>query len=140
MPGVRIFGCYDPRHDRDLLARLVRDSRSPDSPFEVVAWSGEHDRTADWEGDLRSALDGVDEVVVICGEHADTSVEMCAELRVVQERVKPYFLLYGRRGVTCTKPISARTADTFFSWIWEILKAQIGVTARAPRPSAARTA
>jgi hypothetical protein len=104
----------------------------------VVGWSAEHARSPDWEGDLRRTLDGVDEVVVICGEHSETSIDMEAELRIVQDRVKPYFLLYGRRGALCTKPVSARHADTFFSWIWEILKSQIKLA--APRsPNVAQT-
>ncbi len=137
MPGVRVYVCFDLRNDADLFDRLLRESASADSPFEVVAWSTRHDSAPDWEGSLRDVLTGVDEVVVLCGEHAESSVEMSAELRLFQEQTKPYFLLYGRRNAACTKPVSARAADTFYSWIWEILKSQVGIAARVPRAKAA---
>jgi hypothetical protein len=130
LTGVRVYGCFDVRHDGDLLARLARESLNSDSPFEVTAWSAHHAESADWESGLRSTLAKVDEVVVLCGEHTDTADEMSAELRIVQELLKPYFLLWGRRGAECTKPTTARHADSFYAWIWEIVKSQIDIATR----------
>ena len=74
----------------------------------------------------------MDEVVVPCDEYADTADEMSAELRFVQELVKPYFLLllWGHRGAECRKPTTAKHADNLHTWIWEIVKAQIGIATR----------
>ena len=130
MTGVRVYGCFDVRHDGDLLARLARESQNSDSPFEVTAWSAHHAESADWETGFRTTLANVDEVVVLCGEHTDTADEMSAELRIVQELVKPYFLLWGRRGSECTKPTTAKHADSFYAWIWEIVKSQIDIATR----------
>ena len=130
MTGVRVYGCFDVRHDGDLLARLARESQNSDSPFEVTAWSAHHAESADWETGFRTTLANVDEVVVLCGEHTDTADEMSAELRIVQELVKPYFLLWGRRGAECTKPTTAKHADSFYAWIWEIVKSQIDIATR----------
>jgi len=130
LTGVRVYGCFDVRHDGDLLARLARESQNSDSPFEVTAWSAHHTESADWETGFRTTLANVDEVVVLCGEHTDTADEMSAELRIVQELVKPYFLLWGRRGAECTKPTTARHADSFYAWIWEIVKSQIDIANR----------
>jgi hypothetical protein len=130
-----VYCCFDLRHDADLLARLVQDAKHADSPFEVVAWSGRHAATPDWEGQLRGRLAGVDAVIVICGEHGDTADEMSAELQVVREQAKPYFLLWGRRGASCTKPVAARPADSFYSWIWGVLKWQVGQALRGPPPA-----
>jgi len=130
LTGVRVYGCFDVRHDGDLLARLARESLNSDSPFEVTAWSARHAESADWEAGFRSTLADVDEVVVLCGEHTDTADEMSAELRIVQELVKPYFLLWGRRGAECTKPTTAKHADSFYAWIWEIVKSQIDIATR----------
>lgn len=130
LTGVRVYGCFDVRHDGDLLARLARESQNSDSPFEVTAWSAHHAESADWETGLRTTLANVDEVVVLCGEHTDTADEMSAELRIVQELVKPYFLLWGRRGAECTKPTTAKHADSFYAWIWEIVKSQIDIATR----------
>jgi hypothetical protein len=130
LTGVRVYGCFDVRHDGDLLARLARESQSSDSPFAVTAWSARHTESADWETGFRTTLANVDEVVVLCGEHTDTADEMSAELRIVQELVKPYFLLWGRRGAECTKPTTAKHADSFYAWIWEIVKSQIDIATR----------
>ena len=131
MTGVRVYGCFNIRHDSDLLTRLARESHNLDSPFEVTAWSARH-AEMDWETRLRTTLSNVDEVVVLCGEYADTADEMSAELRIVQELVKPYFLLWGRRGAECRKPTTAKHADNLHTWIWEIVKAQIGIATRKP--------
>jgi hypothetical protein len=130
LTGVRVYGCFDVRHDGDLLARLAREAQNSDSPFEVIAWSAHHAESADWETSFRTTLANVDEVVVLCGEHTDTADEMSAELRIVQELVKPYFLLWGRRGAECTKPTTAKHADSFYAWIWEIVKSQIDIATR----------
>lgn len=132
MTGVRVYGCFDVRYDSDLLARLARESLNSDSPFAVTAWSVHHAESEDWEAALRSTLANVDEVVVLCGEHTDTAEEMSAELRIVQELVKPYFLLWGRRGSECRKPTTAKLADSFYAWIWEIVKSQIEIATRRP--------
>jgi len=134
LTGVRVYGCFDVRYDDDLLVRLARESRNSDSPFEVTAWSARHAESADWETSLRIVLANVDEVVVLCGEHANTADEMSAELRIVQELAKPYFLLWGRRGAECTKPTTAKHADSLYTWIWEIVKSQIAIATRR-RPS-----
>jgi hypothetical protein len=134
LTGVRVYGCFDVRHDADLFARLTRESRYSDSPFEVTAWSAHHAESTDWETRLRVALYDVDEVVVLCGEYTDTADEMSAELRIVQEMAKPYFLLWGRRGVECTKPMTAKHNDSLYTWIWEVVKSQVQMTTRI-RPS-----
>jgi len=85
-----------------------------------------------WETSLRVRLWHVDEVIVLCAGHADTAGEMSAELRVVQELAKPYFLLWGRRGAECRKPTAAKHADNLHTWIWEIVKSQIGIATRKP--------
>jgi hypothetical protein len=134
LTGVRVYGCFDVRHDGDLLTRLARESHNSDSPFEVAAWSAHHAKT-DWETSLRTTLSTVDEVVVLCGEFADTAEEMGAELRIIQELAKPYFLLWGRRGAECRKPTTAKHADSLHTWIWEVVKSQIGIATRS-RPAA----
>ena len=134
MTGVRVYGCFDVRHDGDLLTRLARESRNADSPFEVTAWSAHHAET-DWATRLRTTLSDVDEVVVLCGEYADTADAMSAELLIIQELVKPYFLLWGRRGAECRKPTTAKHADNLHTWIWEVVKSQIDIATRS-RPAA----
>lgn len=137
MSRLRVYVCFDPRHDGDLLARLTHDSRRPDSPFEIVGSTGHYAETQGWEDEFRRGLEAVDEVVVICSEHSATADAVNAELRIVRAAEKPYFLLLGRRDVACTRPDAAHSADPHYTWIWDNLKIQIGVT---PRRAALRAA
>ena len=62
---------------------------------------------------------------------------MSAELRVAQQERTPYFLLWGRREIMCTKPIGAKPADGMYSWTRQILEEQITVASRQIRPDVA---
>lgn len=132
MSGLRVYVCFDPRYDGDLLARLLRDSRRSDSPFEIVGSTGTYTEGQGWEDDFRRNLEDVDEVVVICSEHSDTASAVNAELRIVRAEGKPYFLLLGRRDVACTKPDAAHSTDHHYTWMWDDLKFRLGVTLRRP--------
>ena len=53
-----------------------------------------------------------------------------AELRIAQEEQKPYFLLWGRREIMCTKPTGAKSSEGMYSWTSQILQDQITLTTR----------
>ena len=53
---------------------------------------------------------------------------------IAREEERPYFLLWGRRELMCTKPTTAKSADAMYSWTWEILQSQI-LTIRRGAPS-----
>jgi hypothetical protein len=131
---VRIFTSFDPENDQDLYEKLALESCSRGSGFEISARSNAEAMTDRWEERVRDRIRGVDEVIVICGEHTDTSPRVSAELRITQEECKPYFLLWGRRASMCTKPSGSRPADGMYSWTHEILQNQMIVTIRDARP------
>ena len=136
MHGIRVFMSFDRDRDRDLHERLIRQSHGSDSPFEVADWSG---RDCLMEGDdrdesLRTRIGRVDAVIVLCGEHTDSSIGVTLELKVAQDQNKPYFLVWGRRGLTCTKPLSAKPDDSMYTWLWSVLKFQIGSEMRKRTP------
>jgi len=72
-----------------------------------------------------------------------------AELGIAQEEQKPYFLLWGRREVMCTRPLGARSSDSMYSWTSGIIRDQLTMTLRVAasrevperckRPAPART-
>lgn len=134
MDDVRVFMSYDPENDRDLHDLLVEQSSQPDSGFEISARSEAWAMTDSWDESVRRRMGGVDEVIVICGEHAAASRSMRAELRIAQEDQKPYFLLWGRRESMCSRPSGAKPGDPMYSWTWRILKDQISATLRNVRP------
>jgi hypothetical protein len=140
MESVRVFMSFDRDRDRDLHERLFRQSRSSDSPFEVADWSGRgagvgfEERSVEGDLGLRRRIQQVDAMIVICGEHTDGSNGVSAELGIAQDEGKPYFLIWGRREVMCTKPRGARPGDGMYAWLWDLLKFQVGVEMRKGIP------
>ena len=132
MQPIRIFASFDQDRDADLHALLTHQSSGPDSPFEIADWSGRVPApTAEVGGaSLELRLERVDALIVLCGEHTESSVAVSLELRTAQELGKPYFMIWGRRGLTCTKPLGARPGDSMYTWIWTLLKFQLGLEMR----------
>ncbi len=130
MSHVRVFVSFDLDHDLDLGDRLEAESRSG-SGFEISARS-ESPSTDRWEARVRRQIGEADGVIVICGEHTEDSAQVSAEIRIAQEEQKPYFLLWGRREVMCTKPAGAKPGDRdgMYSWTSTILHDQIVTTLR----------
>jgi hypothetical protein len=83
-----------------------------------------------WSERVRRRIREADQVIVICGEHTEASTRVSAELRIAQEERTPYFLLWGRREIMCTKPIGAKPAEGMYSWTRQILQDQITLTCR----------
>lgn len=126
MGKARVFTAFDFDHDQDLRDFLVMQAKNTASPFEMADWSVKEAMTGDWKAKVRSRIRGVDQVIIMCGEHTDKATGVSAELTIAQEEGKPYFLLYGRSSKTCQKPKSARPGDKMYNWTWDNLKALIG--------------
>ena len=122
---VRVFVSYDREHDGDLHDLLVEQASKSTSGFEISARSRARAPTDLGDEGLRREIREADEVIIICGEHTDRSERVGTELRIAREEERPYFLLWGRRELMCTKPTTARSADAMYSWTWEILQSQL---------------
>jgi len=122
----RAFISFDFDNDEDLRNLLAGQANHPDSPFEIKDRSLKEPLTGDWKEKVRCRMDNVDVVIVICGEHTHKAEGVAAELTIAREAKKPYFLLWGRKGRTCTKPTSALPTDKIYEWTWDNLKALIG--------------
>ena len=133
---ARVYISFDIDHDRELYERLVAQAKG--AGFCV---SGEsepatsHDR---WTERARRRIREADEVIIICGEHSESSHGMSAEIRIAQEEKTPYFLLWGRRGLLCTKPIGAKATEGMYKWTREILEDQIAIALRRARSADGR--
>ena len=130
MGNVRIYMSFDLDHDQDLHDQLQEQSLRQASGFEISARSEAQTTTEPWDEKVRRRICEADEVIVICGEHTAASIPMSAELRIAQEKQKPYFLLWGRRESMCTKPAGAKRDEGMYSWTWDILQNQIVTTLR----------
>lgn len=126
MAAKRAFISFDFDHDEDLRNLLTGQAKHPDSPFEITDRSLKEPLTGDWREKVRRRMDNIDVVVIICGETTHTATGVAAELTIGREAKKPYFLLWGRNGKTCTKPTSALSSDKIYEWTWDNLKALIG--------------
>jgi hypothetical protein len=122
----RVFISFDFDHDEDLRNLLAGQAKHPDSPFEIKDRSIKEPLTGDWKEKVRRRMDNVDLVIVICGEYTHSAAGVSAELTIAREAKKPYFLLWGRNGKTCTKPSSAIPGDKIYEWTWPTLKSLIG--------------
>lgn len=132
--SVRVFTSVDLDHDEDLLGVLLAQSQQVSSRFEIVARSAPGEMTERWCERLRREIEQADEVIVICGEHTESSPRVSAELRMAQAGKKPYFLLWGRRERMCTKPLGARSDDGMYRWTWDTVQQQVGAAMRNAQP------
>ena len=122
----RAFISFDFDHDEDLRNLLAGQAKHPESPFEIKDRSLKEPLAGDWQEKVRRRMDNVDIVIVMCGEQTHTAKGVAAELTIARDARKPYFLLWGRNGRTCTKPASALGSDKIYEWTWDNLKALIG--------------
>jgi hypothetical protein len=126
MDKKRVFISFDFDHDQDLKTLLVGQAKNPDSPFEIADWSVKEAMSGDWKKKVRAKIKAVHLMIVICGEHTDTASGVNAEIRIAQDELKEYFLLWGRSEKTCKKPTAAKSSDKVYKWTWDNLKQLIG--------------
>jgi len=132
----RVYVSFDVDHDRELYERLLAQARG--SSFCV---SGESELgesgfvpTSDlWNERARQRIREADQMIVICGEHSEASVCMSAEIRIAQEEQTPYFLLWGRGGAMCKKPVGAKSAEGMYKWTRGNLEDQVAIGSRRSR-------
>ena len=127
---IQVFVSFDIERDEELYELLLTQTRTSSFGFAVLGSSERMTATDDWSERARLQIRAADQVIVICGEHTEASPSVHAELRIAQEERTPYFLLWGRPGVMCTKPIGAKTDDVMYSWTGQILQNQMAFTAR----------
>ena len=114
MAKDRVFTSFDFDHDEDLRNLLVGQAKNPDSPFDLADWSVKEPMTGNWKEKVKTRIQSVDQVIIMCGEHTNTAAGVSAELAIVIEEKKPYFLLWGRSGKTCKKPKGAKDSDKIY--------------------------
>lgn len=132
MEGVRIYMSFDLEHDRDLHDRLVAQARKG-AAFAVASRSEAGEMSEAWTERVRDRISHADEVVVICGEHTDDSLQVSAELAIAQQQKKPYVLLWGRRNSMCKKPHGARADEGMYMWTPGNLEHQLAYGMRRSR-------
>lgn len=125
MAKQRIFISFDYDNDEDIKTALAAQAKLPDSPFDFTDASVKDHLPGDWKEKVRRRINNCDQVIVLCGCKTHTAAGVAAELQIVKELGKPYFLLRGRPNVTCYGPTSAHYSETIYDWSWPNLKALI---------------
>jgi len=120
------FISFDYDHDNLLPMFLSGQAKHEDSPFEIENRSVKKHLTGDWKTKVKGRIQRADLVIVICGEHTNTASGVAAELQIAKDLGKPYFLLIGYSGKTCTWPTTADENDKMYDWTWDNLKLLIG--------------
>ena len=116
------FISFDYDNDNDLRGNLVAQAKRSDSPFSIKDWSVKEPYDESWRKKVRDLIDRADLTIVICGEQTHQAKGVEAEVTMVQQAGKPYFLLKGRRNKTCTRPKSAPKRKKIHPWTWPALK------------------
>lgn len=126
MAKKRVFISFDYDHDEGAKTMLAGQAKLEDSPFDFKDASIKEPLTGDWKDKVRRRMDNIDLVVVLCGESTHTAKGVTAELEIVQEKKKAYFLLAAYSDKKCTKPVGALSTDIIYKWTWDNLKKLIG--------------
>lgn len=138
MSAIKVFACFDVNHDGDLYERLVEEAGMVGLNIVVSGGSEPYASADDWNERVRRRIQGAERILVICGEHTESSMGVASELRIAQEEQKPYLLLWGRRGLMCTKPVGAKPAEGMYAWTVQTLQEQFALMTRvAQREEAA---
>ena len=134
MNQIQVFVSFDFESDGELFEELRTQSSS--AGFAVSGGSERHSATDVWSEKVRRRIRNADQVIFICSEHTEASASMSNELRIAQQEKTPYFLLWGRREIMCTKPLGAKSAEGMYIWSQEVLQDQIAITSRSTRTDA----
>jgi hypothetical protein len=127
---IQIFVSFDIEHDEELFKLLLAQSGTLGPGFEVLGSSERLTSRDVWSESVRRRIREADQMIVICGEHTESSARVSDELRIAREEQTPYFLLWGRREMMCTKPFGAKSDEGMYSWTRQILQDQITFTSR----------
>lgn len=125
MSQKRAFISFDFDNDEQLRDALIGQSRLPQSPFSIADWSVHEPFDDNWRARVRERINQTHLAIVICGYHTHQAKGVAAEISIIQELGKPYFLLAGHPEGACQKPGNARSADKIYKWTWDNLAALI---------------
>jgi hypothetical protein len=129
MNPIQVFVSFDIEHDRELFEELR--TQSSGSGFAVLGCSERHTATDVWNEKVRRRIRNADQVIFICSEHTEASASMSTEIRIAQQERTPYFLLWGRPEIMCTKPVGAKTAEGMYIWSPQVLQDQLAIASRS---------
>lgn len=118
--GVGIFVSFDFDHDDSLRGSFLAQAKQH-CPYKVVNWSLPGAVDGKWTKDAKKRMARADIVVFICGVNTHSAPGVEAEMSLCQGLGKPYILLKGRPGRTCSRPRNASRSKCIHPWRWKRL-------------------
>jgi len=122
MARQKLFVSFDFDNDATLKMLLVNQSKHPDAPFDIWDSSVTEHMLGDWQTKVKARMRNVDIVCVLCSTTTHTAKGVAIELQIAKDMAKPYFLLWGYKDKTCTRPTTGSSADKIYKWEWDVLK------------------
>ena len=116
------FISFDYDNDKDVYGSLLAQSEDPQLAFHVSEWSVKEPIDEKWKEEVRDRIRRTNLSIVICGEHTHQADGVAAEVTIMREEGKPYFLLKGRKKKTCKKPRTSLRSDKIHKWTQKNLK------------------
>ena len=116
------FISFEYDNDKNIYGSLLAQSEDPSLAFSITDWSVKEPITEKWKDEVRDRIRRADLTIVLCGEHTDKAAGVAAEVTIVREEGKPYFLLKGRKDKSCKRPGGARKTDEMHRWTQKNLK------------------
>ena len=116
------FISFDYDNDKDIYGSLLAQSEDPQLAFHVSEWSVKEPITEKWKAEVRDRIRRTNLSIVLCGEHTDQAAGVAAEVTIIREEGKRYFLLRGRKQKICKKPRTALRTDAIHKWSQKNLK------------------
>jgi len=124
MKKKRVFVSFDFDNDRKLKDFIIGQSRSQDSPFEIIDHSlKEAAPERDWESTAEAAIRRSDIVLVMVGPKTYRAAGVLKEVQMARRNSIPIVQVIGYRDGDYT-PV--RDAGRLYLWNWDNLKKLLG--------------
>lgn len=122
MSKKKIFISFDYENDKDVKGCLEYQLKSDVVSVAVSDKSINKAIDEKWKSEARRRISVCNYVIFICGAETSNAAGVSAEMSIVKELKKPYFLLCGRNRNPVQKPHGSLKSDEVYKWTSKNLK------------------
>lgn len=122
MSKKKIFISFDYENDKDVKGCLEYQLKSDVVSIAVSDKSINKAIDEKWKNEARRRISVCNYVIFICGVETSNAAGVSAEMSIVKELKKPYFLLCGRKRNSVQKPHGSLKSDEVYKWTSKNLK------------------
>lgn len=116
MSKKKIFISFDYENDKDIKGSLMHQLKTDEVQIAVNDKSINEAIDEKWKEEARRRISGCNYVIFLCGRETSEAAGASAEMSIVRELNKPYFLLCGRRKGVVKKPHGSLKGDKVYKW------------------------